>query len=845
MHVLNNKEQLFALLAEGATVITPNNRLSDAITRQYFHTQNRNTIDKPICLPYGVALVKAYAQLNFTAPVETCPTLLNSHQCQYLWRKLIKSRTNITYSEGLLQAVISAWERCELWQIASDDPHFHYTPQTRQFQQWWQAFNKDLNKKNLIAECQLVPYLINAYSPLLSGPVIWACFDDFTPQQSLLQQHLEQQGFPQYQYDLPTRVTDVKLLAAHDEKEEYQQLISWLHLKIQEGSQRIGVVIPDLQQKPSAVRRLLAQYFDPAVLNVSLGQALNEFPLVAHALCWLNLDAKSISAHQAALLLQSPYLGGAKEEFLARAEYLQNSVLLEDQHIPFTQFINELETYTPKLAALISQISTYPNDASVQDWIELFQKRLNTLAFPGDYGLSSANYQCFSRFSLLFDELRQLSILCPRLTKTEALETFEQLVENTIFQAQKTDSIIQISGLLEASGCEFDHLWMTGLTDQCLPQKVSLSAFIPPQLQRDRHMPHSLPARELHFAKQTLNRLQQCANSVVFSYAELQGDTPNLPCSLITGHPEFVRLEAETNLLQETQLIAIDESFLLPIKAEEQISGGTALLANQAKCPFRSFAEHRLRAKESSQTTDGLDAKTRGQIIHKVMELLWQKLQNQQALFTLNAASLDEHIDAAIHMALEPLTQQHPETFPELVRTVEYTRLKRLALSYLEWEKQRSPFTISALEQSFTINLAGLDFNVRVDRLDEVADKKWVIDYKSSLPSSKPWYEERPKEPQLLLYALLDKEINALLLIQIKAGKIVCSGFSEEKHAISGISTLKKDETWEDCRDHWHNQLTHLAEEFQQGHCAPQPAQLTICQQCSFQSLCRFQANPS
>ena len=845
MHVLNNKEQLFALLAEGAAVITPNNRLSDAITQQYFHTQNSNTVDKPICLPYGVALVKAYAQLNFTAPLETYPTLLNSNQCLYLWRKLIKSRADITYSEGLLQAVISAWERCELWQIASDDPSFQYTPQTRQFQQWWQSFNKELNKKNLIAECQLIPYLINAHSPLLSGPVVWVCFDDFTPQQSQLQQHLEHQGFPQYQYDLPTRVSNVKVLAANDEKEEYQQLISWLHLKIQEGSQRIGVVIPDLQQKSSAIRRLLAQHFDPAVFNVSLGQALNEFPLVAHALCWLNLDAQYVSAHQAALLLQSPYLGSAKEEFLARAEYLQNSVLLEDQNIPFAQFIKELETYTPKLAALIGQIRAYPKEASLHDWIQLFQQRLNILAFPGDYGLNSANYQCFSRFALLFDELRQLSLLCPHVTKTEALEMLGQLVENTIFQAQKTDSIIQISGLLEASGCEFDHLWMTGLTDQCLPQKVSLSAFIPPQLQRERHMPHSLPARELQFAKQTLNRLKQSANSVVFSYADFQGDTPNLPCSLITEHPAFIRLEQEAHPQQETQLINIEEHYLLPIKAEEQISGGTALLANQAKCPFKSFAEHRLRAKESSQTHDGLDAKTRGQIIHKVMELLWQKLQSQEALFTLDSASLEHHIDTAIHSALEPLSQQHPETFPELVRTVEYTRLKRLALSYLEWEKQRSPFTISALEQSFTINLAGLDFNVRVDRLDEVADKKWVIDYKSSLPSSRPWYEDRPKEPQLLLYALLDKEINALLLMQIKAGKIVCSGFSEEKQSVSGISSLKKEETWDDCRAHWHNQLTHLAQEFQEGHCAPQPAQLTICQQCSFQNLCRFQANPA
>ena len=842
MHVFNDKKHLFTLLAEGTTVITPNNRLSESLLHHYFIHNNHNTLDKPTCLPYGVVLTKAYEQLNVINLHASPPTLLNKAQCQHLWRNIIKSHAQITYSEGLLQSVISAWERCEQWQIDPETPVFHYTPQTRQFQQWWQFFNKQLMQQNLIAECQLIPYLINAQSRLFSQPVVWVCFDDFTPQQIQLQQHLQQQGLMQYHYDLKERSHAPKVLAAQDDQEEYQQLMAWLQVKLDEGNQRIGVVVPDLQQKSPTLQRTLAQHFDPALFNISLGQTLSEFPLVAHALCWLNLDTQLLNHHQAALLLQSPYLGSAQEEFLARSEYLQDGTLLENQHLPFTTFISDLEANTPKLAALLKHISPYPKEASVHEWIDYFQERLNSLGFPGDYGLNSENYQCFNRFTLLFDELRQLSLLSARLNKAEALEALQLLTQNTIFQAQKTTAIVQISGLLEASGCEFDSLWVMGLTDQCLPQKVHLSAFIPPQLQRELLMPHSLPARELQFAQQTLKRLQSSAESVVFSYAKLQADNPNLPCSLITNHPHFELLPNSKQSPSCDELIALEEHYTVLIKSEEHITGGTAILANQAKCPFKAFAEHRLRAKVASQTTDGLDAKERGQIIHKVMELLWQTLESQQALFNLDEHQLEQHIEQAIQSALAPLKEQHPESFSPFIQEVEYIRLKRLVCACLEWEKQRSPFTIAALEQSYTINLAGLDFRVRVDRLDQVADKKWVIDYKSSLPNSKPWNEERPKEPQLLLYALLDKQINTLLFMQLKTGKISCSGFSEEKQGISGIGSLKKEEKWDDCRENWHQQLTLLAEEFQQGHCPPQPAQLTLCQQCDYQNLCRFQA---
>src|SRR5437868_6092007 len=105
MHILDDKEKLFALLAQGATVITPNNRLSSVLLQEYFDYFNGKTIDRPHCLPYSMFLINSFQQLKWIKSEVSFPTLLNKAQCQHLWRKILKSSSQITYSEGLLQAV--------------------------------------------------------------------------------------------------------------------------------------------------------------------------------------------------------------------------------------------------------------------------------------------------------------------------------------------------------------------------------------------------------------------------------------------------------------------------------------------------------------------------------------------------------------------------------------------------------------------------------------------------------------------------------------------------------------------------------------------------------------------
>ena len=832
------RDALFLAIQNGAILITPNNRLSNQLLHSFFKQTSSIVKDKPRCLPYQAFLRDQYKKARHLYANMSHPILLSPYQKSYLWRDILIECQG-ECNDGLLTEVEEAWTRCQHWQIDNNHPAFAQTPQTRQFQQWQQQFQQRLSNLGVITEEQLARYLLNYPDLFDMTAVIWACFDDYTPQQVTLQLAMAEAGCKQYEYDLPKQTNTTQQYPAKDAIDESLQLIEWLKCKLVANQQRIAVVVPDLQARSHSLQRLLQRHISPELFNISLGQPLMDYPLAAHALEWLSLDKKTVSNYQARLLLHSPYLAGSKAEFLQRADAMQYCKILQEPVISVAEWINEIHQTAPSLAELLNSVTDYPQEATPREWAHLFKTRLIKLGFPGDYPLISSAYQCFQRFMLLFDELPQLTVINPLMTTSQALYAIYSLAKSTIFQPQTPTTPIQILGLLEASGCTFDSIWVTGLTDQCLPQKTRLSAFIPLGIQQEYGMPHATALRELQFAEQLLQRLQNGSNDTVFSYPCLTGDSPNLPSPLISHLPRLAVQEIP-EALSEACLIKQDEVYILPLATTEPVSGGTSLLANQAKCPFRAFATHRLHAKPALIVSDGPDLSERGQIIHKIMDLLWQRLGSQRNLLCLSHEILQQQIQDVISIALAPLFNERKHAFPPLMQEVEIARLHHMVDACLEWEKQRPTFKVEALEKSFTIELAGINFKVRIDRLDSVSDgKKWVIDYKSSLPMNKPWNEERPEAPQLLLYTLLDKDINTLLFLQLKAGHIICSGLSEDNVPVRGISPVKKDERWADRQQEWHQQLTQLAMEFRNGECAPQPTRPGTCQQCDFPNLCR------
>ncbi|WP_131781337.1 PD-(D/E)XK nuclease family protein [Legionella gresilensis] len=833
---MDQRATVFNFMQQGATIITPNQRLAQTLLADFYHAYPKFRYTKPLCFSYSDFLLTLFKKYCYSQPSTSNPLLLSSQQLRHLLKQIISQDV---LNQTLIDEVQNAWIYCQRWQLDIEHSYFTHTLQTQKFQYWVQQLQIALSNMPAMTEEQLIPFFLQQQFEIKVDNLVWYCFDYYTPQQKTFQDYLLTQGCQLHHLDLSPKEVVPFFYVADDDYDEYYQLVYWLKEQLAQDGIKIGIVAPDLEIQIQPLKRFLYQHFPPTTFNISLGQTLNTYELVAHALCWLNLNGKTLTNHQARLLLYSPYLSGSYSELFCRSQIMQESRFLQEEIFDQTAWLDELQMTAPGLTKLLQSLLSYPHSATPQEWINLFIKRLSLLGFPGEYALDSDNYQCYQRFLALFEEFKQLSLLTEKMTISEALISLETLAATTIFQPERKPAPVQIHNVLDANGATFDALWIMRLTDENMPPKIKLSAFVPIKLQQEKEIPLINSNFQLELAQKMFNRLKHCSTQCVLSYSRLSKDKANLPSPLVANFKMNYHPKQKDSL--KTAWETYHEEYKIALLNEEQVTGGTALLANQAKCPFRAFAAHRLHVKKALETSHGPSAIERGQIIHRVLELIWENLKNQQRLLTLPQDELNTLIEHSIEKALAPYKQLRQYSFPPLIQEIELTRIKILVACCLEWEKQRPPFEVEALEHAFTVQLAGIDFNLRIDRLDKFPDgKKCVIDYKTNIPNYLPWREERPREPQLLLYALLDEAINTLIFTGLKEGEVIAKGLSENRWPIEGLACIDEGETWSSRIASWQAQLYQLIQEYSEGHCPPNPLHLSICQQCDYQSLCRF-----
>lgn len=850
-------DTLYEALLAGAILITPNDRLARTIREDYLKRTNQTVIANPVCLSWSQWVQKLF-NINVLNN-KKMPLILSPHLISYLWKKILLEQGNTVY-EGLISALHETANTCLLWQIDIENPLFENTEQTLFFKKCFQHFQKKLSDLQAITPQQMTSHLLHNM-PSITSTVIWCCFDDFTPEQTALQNYLRAQGTQVLFWDFEQPVAHTQIYKAIDEDDELLQIILWTKEQLNAGKQRIGIVIPELETKKRVLTRLLNQHFNPHQYNLSLGQACHEIPLIAHALTWLNLKQNILSRQEAELLLRSPFILGGKGDLHAASAFLNAHILLQDIDIDFPIFIQEIKKTARTLGTALEQLSPYPDKAKPCEWSAYFLQRLNQIGFPGEYSQDSATYQAYQRFLLLFDEFEQLNILVETMSKTEALASFQTLAAHTIFKPQMPPAPIQILGMLEASGCFFDALWLSGLTDECLPKKTKYSAFIPLPLQKSLSLPYTDPAKELKLARQTLQRFLCTSSLLILSYPKLAGERPFRPSPLIAEWFPFAANYHPISILNtwRHQRLHFKDLSLLPLNKPEQFRGTTPLLAHQAQCPFRAFAKYRLNAYRKIQSSDGLSRADRGIIVHRIMELIWQTLISQQNLLCYPEEDLIKLIEHAIDTALEP-HQIRTYAFPKLMQTLEKMRLIRLVMPMLEWEKKRMPFTVTEIEKQYTIFLGSMPFYVRIDRKDiaihlspaanpeenEIKENHtaWIIDYKSRLPDSTPWFEEKPEEPQILLYALLDDAVQTIVFAELTASSPQFKGLSNLPAFSPGIKTIDmQKQSWDTLRAEWKKRLETLATAFCSGEYAPSPNKPALCATCEFQNLCRVSSH--
>jgi len=485
-------------------------------------------------------------------------------------------------------------------------------------------------------------------------------------------------------------------------------------------------------------------------------------------------------------------------------------------------------------------------------WSEKFAALLKLAGWPGNGPLESESHQAVVVWRELLAAFAAQDVVSARIDYAEALATLRRMAGERVFQPQTPAAPVQVLGLLEASGLDFDSLWVMGLDDESWPPSPRPNPFLPLELQRTRGLPHASAERELEFARRLTERLAASAGNVVFSHPLNSGDEKRRASPLLHGFPELLpsdfpapRPGLANQLFDARKLETLSDEQAPVLAPGNSVKGGTRLFQYQAACPFRAFATLRLDARAPEEPEPGLDAKARGMLLHSALEALWKTLASHAALCAMAEGTLMDAISVAVHAALEELARDRSQTLTGRFREIEARRLTRLLRAWLEEEKARAPFKVVAAEQKTTIKLGGLVVEGRMDRVDELEDgTRVILDYKSGKTSTKSWEGERPDEPQLPLYAIDMRQrqpVAAALFAQLRAGELGFNGLA----ARTGIAPKVKpagdtDAAWQAQLDAWQTTLTTLAEAYRAGDARVDPKEFPqTCEHCGLQALCR------
>ena len=170
------------------------------------------------------------------------------------------------------------------------------------------------------------------------------------------------------------------------------------------------------------------------------------------------------------------------------------------------------------------------------------------------------------------------------------------------------------------------------------------------------------------------------AKEVVFSYAKQEGDRVCRPSPLIkTG---IVKTDSGNEYCEDYKNLLLEssssETFIdidaPEIPAGQIANGGSGLFKDQSGCPFKAFARHRLHAESLQQTDIGLSAAERGNLVHRAMQYLWQRLKTSDELQYRSETELDKLIHSVVLEAIKQQVSQQPETFTDRFTELELQR---------------------------------------------------------------------------------------------------------------------------------------------------------------------------
>jgi probable DNA repair protein len=598
----------------------------------------------------------------------------------------------------------------------------------------------------------------------------------------------------------------------------------------------IGVVVPDLSANYDRVLRQFAATMTPMTdsrhpaFDLSGGKSLASQPVWRHARIYLDWLRQPADQTTLTPLLHSPYLtlpwcDELKDHWPAWAKRKLDSIAV---------LKGESESRLNEL------ITTLPNRARLDVWVEQIQGLLTCGGWPRTQELGSIQFQAATRIQSILGELAA-EPSTTLITLADALELIDWALDQT-FAPQRQASNVQILGMLETTGLSFDYLWVCGMSAEQFPGKATVSAFIPRSAAVAHGLPRSTQGQELAFAQRTLKSWVSRSGQLRMSFTHTLNGATVQHTPLIqarhadhTEHPESASAMERRHPFMRPQgvpALSQDDGYGTAV-SPGLTRGGTHRLEAQAQCAFKAFAIYRLGLDQPHEPRDFLNAMERGNALHWIFEQLYRRFPEPELARNQPPDVLRTLCGQSIHRYTH---------LPDTFLATEQERLYQLATAFLTLEAQRRPFEVLQTEERYVLELGNLSFALRIDRLDKVDDAIVVIDYKTGKVSV-GGVQDTLLAPQLPCYSIIREDIAGVYYAQLRDEdcKILGLGNNEEQLVEGKNRSIKTSVTvvdWQQQRSQWAEQLGALAKSIEAGDAAVNP-QTNACRYCHLKSLCR------
>lgn len=883
------KDALFSRLAEGlaagVTVLTPNRRLAQSLAREFGERQAARGLrawETPDILPFAAFVERLWGDALHSDSGASIPALLSEAQEQILWEECIHASG---LGAGLLSVPAAAlqcheaWQLLHAWRMRDRIEAAARHDDATTFVAWLGRYEAATRKRR----CTDAARLPDAVAPVLGTGKVRepACvvafgFDLLTPQQRAFFQALEAARVTVLTSRAAPRRSSATRLAFASSREEIAACARWVRARLESGASRIGIVVPDLARLRSRIARSLTDVLDPGrrlpgaakgalAFNVSLGIALGNDPLVHDALLVLRLCGREIGFDALSRVVRSPFLGGAETERVKRArldaELRQRAAVRTSldavrrlMDLPGVPRAPQLQARFRQLADLRRKRFAGSSRPSV--WAQAITEALRIAGFPGERGLDSAEYQALAKWHETLCAFATLDRVTKSIGYEAALERLAALAAQTLFQPRAADAPVQVLGVLESAGLEFDHLWVLGLTDEAWPLAERAHPFIPIRLQREAGVPQAEVDASLEIDRKLTQGWLGSAGEVVMSHALAESDRELFVSPLITGVPEgrledlrvpqYDRLRDAIHRAGSAE--CVEDRHAPPIPAAAQ-PGGTALFKDQSACPFRGFAHHRVNSRPLESPAPGIDARERGKLLHAALAAVWEELRDSARLAALGETERAAVLERAADAAIGRVRERRPDALTGRFGEMERARLVAHLGEWLAFERGRAEFSVVATERKAPMAFGSVEVQARVDRIDSLAGAGHaVIDYKTGEARVAEWLGERPEDPQLPMYALSGENVDAVVFARVKAGEFCFAGLARRDGLLPGVSTIDRNRTklardyrdWDALVAGWRRELEAIGRGFASGDALVDPKHgRETCERCDQATFCR------